>query len=62
MSDRNSLRAQILDDFEESISESDDVPEDVATLFTGDRKAETFGDDDHLLEELKKRVQQGDDQ
>lgn len=61
MSDRDTLRAQIIDDFEESINESEDVPQDVADLFTGKRNAETFGDDDELIEDIKRSLSNGDD-
>lgn len=60
MSDEGSFRAQILADFEESVDESDDVPQEVANLFTGGHASETFGDDDELLEAVEESIRHGD--
>lgn len=62
MSERNSLRVQILTDFEERVNRSEDVPEEVAELFTGEHTAETFGDDEELLDAIEERLRNGDDQ
>jgi hypothetical protein len=61
MTDEGSLRAQILADFEESIDVSEDVPQEVAELFTGGHANETFGDDDELLEAIETSIRDGDD-